>query len=94
MINYSNSVHRMIVTPFALQLAQLTSRMHLQRPTNHVLSTFDPSGPTYCGTVPSYVEMPKSPTLRPDTSLGTQFSEHPLACNEAIAVVRQFFVVE
>jgi hypothetical protein len=55
---------------FALQSAQLTSHMHLQRPTNRALSTSDPLGPTCCGMVPAYVRMPKDPTLRPDTSLG------------------------
>jgi hypothetical protein len=55
---------------FALQSAQLTSHMHLQRPTNHALSTSDPLGPTCRGMVPAYVRMPKSLALCPDTSLG------------------------
>src|SRR5665811_1581913 len=50
MNNYSNSICRMMMTLFApifaLQLAHLTSHMHLQRPTNHALSTSDPLDPT------------------------------------------------
>jgi hypothetical protein len=40
---------------FALQSAQLTSHMHLQRPTNHALSSSDPLDPICRGTVPAYV---------------------------------------
>jgi hypothetical protein len=58
----------MMMTPFvlefSLQSVQLTSRMHPQGPTNHVLSTFSPLGPTCCGTVLVYVEMPKNLILR------------------------------
>jgi hypothetical protein len=55
---------------FALQSAQLTSRIHLQRPTNHALSTSNPLGPTCCRMALAYVGMPKNPALRPDNSLG------------------------
>jgi hypothetical protein len=53
----------------ALQLVQLTSHMHLQRPTNHVLSTSNPLDPTCHGTALAYVGMPENYALNSDTSL-------------------------
>jgi hypothetical protein len=58
------------VPGFALQLAQLIFHMQLHRPTNDALSTSDPLDPICHGMAPTYVEMPKNPALRPNTSLG------------------------
>jgi hypothetical protein len=59
----------LFVLEFSVQSAQLTSHMHPQRPTNHVLNTYGHLGPTCHEIILVYIRMPKNLALYLDKSL-------------------------